>query len=60
MVSCHIDVDSDVVCSTAIGDAVVSGCGTDNKQFPRSSICSFGITKLHSPLDGNLKVLYFE
>ena len=60
MVSYHIDAGSDVVCSTAIGDAAVSECGTDNKQFPRFFICSFGITKLHSPLDGNLKVLYIE
>lgn len=44
----------------AMGDAVAPGCGTDNKQFPRFSICSFRITKLHSPLDGNLKELYFE
>ena len=31
----HIGVGSNVVCSSGLGNARASGCGTDNKQFPR-------------------------
>ena len=34
----HIGVGSNVVCSSGLGNARASGCGTDNKQFPRLNL----------------------
>lgn len=40
VVSYHIGVGSNVVCSTTIGNARASECGTGNRQFPRFFVCA--------------------